>query len=261
MAELFDMSLRALRRDRAARTGAELFLLERAFADCLERLMLVGRHFADALLIGCPDPGWRDRLATYSNSVDVRDPGSIFASRADGGEIREDAWLPSPQAYDLVLAVGTLDSVNELPLALRLIRHAMRDDGLFLGALSGGDTLPHLRNAMRAADSESGIAAPHVHPRIEASALAPLLSDAGFIHPVVDVDRVPVSYQSLDRLIHDLRSMGATNILRARPRFMDRKARAAAEAAFASAGQNGRTVETFELLNFAAWTKPSVNAS
>ena len=38
MADLFDMELRALRRDRAARTGPELFLLERAFADCLERL-------------------------------------------------------------------------------------------------------------------------------------------------------------------------------------------------------------------------------
>src|SRR5690348_3921935 len=37
-ADLFDMKLRALRRDRAQRTGAELFLYERAFDDCLDRV-------------------------------------------------------------------------------------------------------------------------------------------------------------------------------------------------------------------------------
>jgi N-formylglutamate amidohydrolase len=107
---------------------------------------------------------------------------------------------------------------------------------------------------MRAADAVSGIAAPHVHPRIEASAVAPLLAAAGFVRPVVDVDRVPVSYPSLDRLIDDLRRMAATNILCSRPRFIGRAARAAAERTFSSAAFNGRTVETFEILHFAAWT-------
>ena len=55
---LFDPDLRAMRRDRAARAGAELFLYERAFADCLERIALMQRRFGDALLIGCPDPAW-----------------------------------------------------------------------------------------------------------------------------------------------------------------------------------------------------------
>jgi hypothetical protein len=130
----------------------------------------------------------------------------------------------------------------------------MRKDGLFLGALSGGDTLPQLRAAMRAADAVSGLAAPHVHPRIEASALAPLLADAGFSHPVVDVDRVPVSYASLGRLVKDLRMMGATNILKARPAFIGKDARAAAARAFEAAGEQGRTLEIFEIVHFAAWT-------
>jgi len=33
-----------------------------------------------------------------------------------------------------------------------------------------------------------------------------------------------------------------------------RQARAAAEAAFRSAGDGSRTIETFEILHFAAWT-------
>jgi len=248
------MKLRALRRDRAARTGPELFLLERAFEDCLERIGLNHRRFEHALLIGCPDPNWIDRLGSVALQVDARDPGPLFAASARGDIITEDAWEPEPQAYDLVLAVGTLDSVNELPLALRLIRYAMRADGLFIGALSGGETLPQLRAAMRAADAAAGVAAPHVHPRVEAAALSPLLQDAGFTAPVVDVDRVEVSYRSLSGLIADLRAMGATNLLTARPRSLNRNAYEAAIKAFAEAGDGERTRETFEILHFAVWT-------
>ncbi|MFL6751864.1 MAG: methyltransferase domain-containing protein [Sphingomicrobium sp.] len=255
MPPLFDMELRARRRDRAARRGPEPFLFERAFEDCLERVGLVRRRFADALLVGCPDPQWPKRLRAVAETVDVRDPGPLFAAAAGGRVLVEDDWPAPPGPYDLVLAIGTLDTVNELPLALRLIHHAMRPDGLFIGAMSGGSTLPQLRSAMRAADQASGEAAAHVHPRIEAAALAPLLTAAGFANPVVDVDRVPVSYASLDRLVDDLRSMGGTNILSARRRRgLSRAERAAAARAFSDAGSGGRTIETYEILHFAGWT-------
>lgn len=254
MAELFDTRLRAIRRDRAARTGPELFLYERAFLDCLDRIGLAQRRFERALLIGCPDPTWPERLRGFAAQVDVADPGPLFAASPDGDVIIEDRWEPPGSAHDLVLAIGTLDTIDNLPLALRSIRHSMRGDALFIGAVSGGDTLPQLRRAMREADAVSGIAAPHVHPRIEAAALAPLLEQAGFVRPVVDVDRVAVSYPSLERLVRDLRAMGATNVLHARPRFVGRAGRAAALQAFAGGGEGNRTVESFEILHFAAWT-------
>lgn len=247
------MKLRALRRARAARGGPELFLHERVFADCLERIALMNRRFARALLIGCPDRGWPKRLAAFADEVRAVDPAPLLAG---DGTIVEDAWEPPVECFDLVLAVGTLDTVNDLQLAMRLIRHAMRADGLFAGALSGGDTLPRLRAAMRAADAVAGAAAPHVHPRIEASALAPLLEHAGFVRPVVDVECVQVSYPSLDRLVADLRAMAATNILSARAPPLTRVQRDRAKRAFADAGENGRTTETFEILYFAAWAPP-----
>jgi hypothetical protein len=262
MTALFDMELRALRRDRAARTGPELFMLERAFADCLERLALVQRSFDNALLIGCPDPGWPQRLGELVSKATVYDPGPLFAEAAAGETIVEDEWTPPPGAHDVVLAIGTLDTVNRLPHALAGIFRSMRAGSLFLGAMSGGDTLPQLRGAMRAADGVTGVASPHVHPRIEAAALAPLLSQAGFVMPVVDVDRVPVSYPSLQRLVADLRRMGATNILGARSRAgLSKQAFAGALHGFAAAGDGARTVETFEILHFAAWTPASITAA
>jgi len=78
MADLFDMELRAWRRDRAFRNGPELFLYERAFADCLDRLGIVQRFFRTALLIGCPDAGWPERLREFAETVDIFDPGEGF---------------------------------------------------------------------------------------------------------------------------------------------------------------------------------------
>ena len=252
------MELRALRRDRAARTGPELFLHARAFDDCLERIALVRREFRSALLLGCPDPLWPARLNRLVKSVEAADPGPLFARAAAGRCLIEDRWDPPAGAFDLVLAIGTLDTVNDLPRALRALRASLRPDSLLIGAMAGGDGLPQLRLAMHAADQVMGASSPHVHPRVEAASLAPLLTACGFIMPVVDVDRVPASYSALDRLVADLRRMGATNLLdrRARKPFSRRACAAAAEI-FRSAGDGSRTIETFEILHFAAWTPPT----
>lgn len=256
------MRLRALRRDRAARLGPELFLHERAFADTLERIELVNRRFASALLVGCPDPGWPHRLGAVADRVIAVDPGRLFAAAAGGACIVEDDWSPPAGGFDLCVAVGTLDSVNDVPRALAGLRRSLRPDSLLIGAVSGGDTLPRLRQAMHAADQVTGVASPHVHPRLEGPTLAALLGAAGLVMPVVDVDRVHVTYRSLDRLIGDLRRMGASNILHGRSRQpLSRGARNAAAQAFAAAGNGLATKEMFELLHFAAWTAPSPSAA
>ena len=248
------MKLRAQRRDRAARIGPELFLLDRVFEDCLDRLTLVRRQFDRALLIGCPNSAWPDRLRELVENVEAADPGAAFAGSARGAQLIEDEWAPLESAFDLVVAIGTLDTVNDLQRALRSIHHSLQPDGLLIGAMSGGDTLPQLRSAMRAADHVGDGAAAHIHPRIEASALAPLLGAAGFAMPVVDVDKVQVAYSSLDRLVADLRAMGGTNILAARSRRpLSRASRAAAVQSFSAAGDGHRTTEVFEILHFAAW--------
>jgi hypothetical protein len=70
----------------------------------------------------------------------------------------------------------------------------------------------------------------------------------------VDVDRVQVAYPSLDKLVADLRSMAATNILRARAAPLSRRQYEAAARAFSEARDGERTTEAFEIVHFAAWT-------
>jgi NADH dehydrogenase [ubiquinone] 1 alpha subcomplex assembly factor 5 len=242
-ADLFDQQTRAMRLARASRRGTDLFLHERAFEDMLDRLSLVNRRFDSALLIGGTNPRWRERLLSLVETVEVIEADALSTIE--------------PDSYNLCVAVGALDTVDDLPTAMLTIRFALHADSLFIGTIPGGDTLPLLRAAMRAADEVTGAATPHVHPRIEPAGLSSLLTGAGFAMPVVDVDRVQVSYESFRDLVRDLRAMGATNILTARSRqALPRAAVAAAERHFASAAREGRSTETFELLHFAAWTPP-----
>ncbi|GAA4756301.1 methyltransferase domain-containing protein [Sphingomonas daechungensis] len=241
---LFDEGLGELRRQRALKRGPELFLHERAFEDILDRLSLIQRRFRSALLVSTFDPRWSQKLGSYADTVEVIAPQDIAGIE--------------PGAYDLVIALGWLDTANDLPRALLTMCFALQDDSLFIGALSGGDTLPALRSAMRSADERMGGATPHAHPRVEAAPFTALLTSAGFAMPVVDVDRVMVSYKSLADLVRDLRSMGATNVLKSRSRQpLSRAAAEAAAAQFQSAAQGGRVKETFEILHFAAWTPPA----
>jgi SAM-dependent methyltransferase len=160
-------------------------------------------------------------------------------------------------AFDLVLSVGVLDTVNDLPGALTLIRRALRPDGLLLAALSGAGGLPRLRSAMLAADdAHSGDAVARLHPQIDVRAAGDLLTRAGFALPVVDGETVSVRFPNLVALIADLRAMGATNLLAAQsPVPLGRLALGAAMADFAAhADPDGKTAERFEILYLTGWS-------
>jgi hypothetical protein len=243
-------------RDRAARAGPELFLHERAFAECLDRIGDIDRRFERALLIGAPDPTWPRRLGTLAAAVETIDPGGLFAAAAEGVHAEEDRHDFGPARFDLVVAVGTLDTVNALPQALLAIRAAMLPDSAFLGALAGGDSLVTLRRAMLAADRATGPAAARTHPRIEPSALAALLGAAGFVMPVVDLDRVTLRYADLGALVRDLRAMGASNMLAQRAPPRGRGWARQAAAAFAAEAEQGRVTERIDVLHFIGWSPP-----
>jgi len=251
--DLFDRRLRALRRDRAARIGPELFLLDRAFDECLDRLRDIARPFDRALLLGCPSTDWPRRLHEFANCIDAYDPGEVFAQRCAGQQLEEDRHDFGEACFDLVIAVGTLDTVNDLPLALHMLRRSLKADAPLIGAMAGGNSLPVLRASLiEAGRSESRVVA-RTHPRIDPSTLAQLLASAGLRIPVVDIDRMKLRYESFDAMVRDLRAMGATNMLAGRPPPLSRDALARARQDFASHGLEGRTTETVEILHFIAW--------
>ena len=253
--DLFDRRLRALRRDRAASIGPEMFLFDRAFDDCIERLQDIARPFERALLIGSPSPNWPERLGQIAGDVDVVDPGSCFAKAAKGKQAEEDRFDFGEERYDLCIAIGTLDSVNDLPLALQLIRRALCADAPFIGAMAGGNSLATLRACLIEAGRASGRIVARAHPRIDPSSLAQLLTSAGFNMPVVDIDRVALRYANLADLVRDLRAMGATSVLAERQPSFTKSELLHLQNAFSEAGDAGRTEVIVEILHFLGWSQ------
>jgi SAM-dependent methyltransferase len=229
----FDRRLRRLRRDRAAPRFEGADYLHRLAADeLLERLDLVKREFRLAL-----------------------DLGFAFAAGAGGLQCDEDRLPFADAAFDLILSVGTLDTVNDLPGALILARRALKPDGLFMAAFAAAGSLARLKQAMLAADEQAGGVAAHVHPQIDVRAAGDLLTRAGFALPVVDAHGVDVRFSSFGRLIGDLRAMAATNILANRARRpLGRAALVAALGDFAAGAEaGGKVAERFEILHLLGW--------
>jgi hypothetical protein len=230
-----------------------MFLFDRAFDDCLERLQDIGRPFRRALLIGCPSPEWPARLRDFAEQVDVADPGAAFADGSGGEQVEEDRFDFGQNKYDVCVAIGTLDTVNDLPVALRLLHRSMKPDSPLIGAIAGGNSLPALRASLIEAGRATGRIVARSHQRIEPSSLAQLLTATGFAMPVIDVDRVTLRYPGLDQLVRDLRAMGATSILADRPPPLHRSELALARSAFAARQSERRTEEVVEILHFLGW--------
>ncbi|MDI1297520.1 MAG: methyltransferase domain-containing protein [bacterium] len=252
-ADIFDRTLRARRRDRMMAGFADHDFLYRAMLDeLIDRLADVQRDLAEVLVIGCPDGSARAALEAMGKRVACVDSGFRAARAAGGVQGEEDALPFADDSFDLVIACGTLDSVNDLPGALILIRRVLRPDGLMLAAFTGAGTLPRLRAALMAGEGDR--MGQHIHPQVDVRSAGDLLSRAGFAMPVADSETLHIRYGDILRLMHDLRGMGAGNVLASRPPMLGRTALMDAAAHFAQAADpDGRTAEQMVILYLSGW--------
>jgi len=254
--EIFDRQVRRLRRDRAAPGfAAQDFLRAHMIEGLADRLSSVTRSFSLALDLGCFDGALGVELRSRGISVVSADAGFAFAQQTGGIQCDEDRLPFADESFDLVVSAGVLDSVNDLPGALALIRRVLKPDGLFLAAFVGAGSLPRLRAAMLAGDLSSGGAAPRVHPQIEVRAAGDLLARAGFALPVADSEGLDVRYSSMLGLAADLRASAATNILAGRSHAPLTRAQIGhAVQAFADAAEpDGKTRERIEIVYLTGW--------
>lgn len=224
------------------RPGAPRYLIEDMIEDVQERLGFLRVEPKRALVIG----DWTLGLAA-TLSAQVLEPAAGHDEERPLGD----------SGYDLIVSLGTLDTVNDLPGALVHLRSALAPGGLMIASFVGSGSLPRLRAAMLAADGDRP--APRLHPMIDVRAGGQLLQRAGFGDPVIDSRTLRASFRSLDGLIADLRAQGLSSVLARGGPPLTRAALRRARDAFAAAAEDGRTVELFEILTLSAW-RPSKNS-
>ena len=259
---VFDRALLRRRRDRAARTLAEYDFLLREVAERLaERLADVRRSFPLSLDLGCHS-GQLGRVLGARGGIETlvrADLSPVMAGAAGGCALAadEEALPFAPASFDLAASAFSLHWVNDLPGALLQLRHCLKPDGLLLAAMTGGETLWELREALLEAEAEvSGGISPRVSPGTSVADLGGLLQRAGFALPVVDVDSITVSYGDPLALMRDLRGMGEANAVHARRRTFTPRALffRAAEIYRARHGDTeGRVPATFQVHFLTGW--------
>lgn len=262
---LFDRALHRARLARAAGgySGAD-FLKQRAAQDLVARLEAILRRFPVAVDLGARNGAFvaalvlSDAREKVDLVVETDTSAAMLAGRRGVRLVADEERLPfAAQSLDLVVSSLALHWTNDLVGVLIQIRLALKPDGLFLGAMFGGETLTELRQSLIAAEAElSGGAGPRVSPFAEAYDGAGLLQRAGFALPVADLDRVTVRYAHPLKLLADLRAMGETNVMLERPR--QPLTRAILARAFEIYQQrfgeaDGRVPATFEILTLTGW--------
>lgn len=220
-----------------------LFLQEEAASEIKERLTQVNRTFKSPLIVsGWPDV-WRSCL-----------PGARIIADAEMLDVQ-------PGAHDLVIHAMALHWANDPVGLLIQSRRALRPDGLFLGALFGGQTLAELRAVLAEAEAAiTGGLSPRVAPMAEIRDLGALLQRAGFALPVADAQSHTVTYESAFHLMRDLRAMGEANAMAARTRRPTRRALfddAARRYGDTFSQPDGRITASFEIIHLAGWAPDS----
>ncbi|MGH8186481.1 MAG: malonyl-ACP O-methyltransferase BioC [Steroidobacteraceae bacterium] len=148
-------------------------------------------------------------------------------------------------SVDLVLSNLMLEWCQDPDAVFAEIRRVLRPQGLLMFTTLGPDTLKELRDAWRRADRHT-----HVHRFIDMHDIGDALVRAGLAEPVMDTERLTITYPSLPALVEELRASGSTNIAHGRARGLTGKRRAQD---FQTVGRNGALAVSVEAVYGHAW--------
>jgi len=254
---------RALSRhfERASRTfDAHAVLASRVREELLSRLDLVAFEPRVVLDLGCGTahaaralkrrwPKARVLALDRSSAMLARAAAQSSFLRRFERACADAVALPiASGAVDLVFSSLMLPAIDALDAALAEARRVLSARGYFTFATLGPDTLRELRAAWAAADGGA-----HVHRFLDMHDVGDALVRAGFADPVMDVERVTLTYRDVRALVADLRAVGASNALAERRRALTGRRRWAIVEAKYARDADGRLPASCEVVYGQAW--------
>ena len=131
------------------------------------------------------------------------------------------AALPlAAHSVDLVFANLLLPWISDPAILFTEIARVLRNEGLFIFSTLGPDSLRELRQAWQGVSDDA-----HVNRFLDMHDIGDAAVRSGLRDPVLDVDRLRVSYEKPEAFFADLTALGGRNSLQNRPRSLTGKAR------------------------------------
>lgn len=154
---VFDRKTKLLQRERAARNvDVHLYdYLKDEVGDRLsDRVFDIKRNFGRVLDLGCGRGHVSKRILGESvEELVLAEMSPSFLQQADTMEgmrvkkevVDEENLSFESNSFDMVISCLSLHWINDLPGCFRRINSSLKNDGVFLAAVFGGDTLYELR--------------------------------------------------------------------------------------------------------------------
>lgn len=154
------------------------------------------------------------------------------------------------QSVDLVFSSSAIQWSQDPAAALQEMARVLRPGGLLMFSSFGPDTLRELRQAWSDSDGQ-----PHVHGFLDMHHYGDMLMAAGFADPVMDCERLRLTYAEVGDLLRDLKVIGASNAVQTRPRGLTGRTRLQAmqQAYEQFRDAEGRLPATYEVIYGHAW--------
>ncbi len=141
--------------------------------------------------------------------------------------------------------------VAGLQASFKEMHRVLRPGGLFIFASFGPDTLQELRAASADVDGHQ-----HVNRFIDMHDVGDALVHAGFSNPVMEMERITLTYADLSALLRDLKAIGAHTVLEGRRAgLMGKSAWRQLLLNYETFRQNERLPATYEVVYGHAWAE------
>ena len=222
----YQLDMRALRRafDRASKTYAGAAVVQgEVRTRLIERLDLVKLAPERVLDLGAAS-GQSTRLLKrrypkaqvlgidLSEAMlrEARREQSLF-KRFDRAAMDAQALAIKDASVDLVFSNLMLAWCNHPDQVFREAGRVLKPNGLFMFTSLGPDTLREVRERFRQIDERT-----HVHRFIDMHDLGDALMRTGFLEPVMDTERLTVTFPSASALFREIKSSGSINVTHGR---------------------------------------------
>ncbi|MEJ1353424.1 MAG: malonyl-ACP O-methyltransferase BioC [Candidatus Sedimenticola sp. (ex Thyasira tokunagai)] len=153
------------------------------------------------------------------------------------------------KSVDLIYSNAAVQWSNDLDNTFQEFRRVLKPGGLLMFSSFGPDTLKELRTAWSAADGHS-----HVSTFIDMHDVGDALMRARFADPVMDVDRMTLTYNDVAGLMRDLKVLGAHNVTSNRHKGLTGKGRLQVmQQAYEQFRRDGLLPASYEVVYGHAW--------
>ena len=177
----------------------------------------------------------------------------LFAGKRESFVCADVEALPiAANSVEMVWSNLALQWCNDLPSTFVELKRVLKVEGLLIFSTFGVDTLKELRSAFSEVDGYN-----HLSRFIDLHDIGDMLVGAGFADPVMEMERITLTYNDVRAVMQDLKSIGAHNATAGRASgMMGKSGWQKITENYEKLRRDGKLPATFEIIYGHAW-KPA----